>query len=184
MHLLFLTLYELSLSSERAVRSSLSKAYITMKFLECVNVIGQLCAINWLLNTDYVFWGLGILLDMLKGRQWQESGHFPRVSERAWKIERVLSPFGVLSPRLSQVAYCDLSVREMGNINDWTVQCVLMVSERVCERRRVLSQSDTLSLVLGEHVQREDLHLPVVLVRLRVYLLSLLFRYVGLPSLL
>lgn len=26
-----------------------------------------------------------------------------------------------------QVAYCDLSVREMGNINNWTVQCVLMV---------------------------------------------------------
>ncbi|EPB68770.1 Innexin [Ancylostoma ceylanicum] len=27
-----------------------------------------------------------------------------------------------------QVAFCDLTVREMGNINNWTVQCVLMVS--------------------------------------------------------
>ncbi|GMT28902.1 hypothetical protein PFISCL1PPCAC_20199, partial [Pristionchus fissidentatus] len=85
-------------------RTYLSNVYLTMKILEVVNVLGQLLLINLWLGTDYTFWGFGILRDMLSGRQWQHSGHFPRV------------------------AYCDLSVREMGNINNWTVQCVLMVN--------------------------------------------------------
>ncbi|KAJ1355900.1 hypothetical protein KIN20_013471 [Parelaphostrongylus tenuis] len=84
--------------------SSLFNLYIVMKVLIFVNLLLQFFFLNHFLGTSYTFWGAGILLDMIRGRQWQNSGHFPRV------------------------AFCDLTVREMGNVNNWTVQCVLMVN--------------------------------------------------------
>lgn len=30
------------------------------------------------LSTSYLFWGFGILRDLASGREWEESGHFPR----------------------------------------------------------------------------------------------------------
>ncbi|XGW19222.1 hypothetical protein V3C99_003226, partial [Haemonchus contortus] len=84
--------------------SSLFNLYIIMKVLIFGNLLLQFFCLNHFLGTEYTFWGLGIALDMLRGRQWQQSGHFPRV------------------------AFCDLTVREMGNVNNWTVQCVLMVN--------------------------------------------------------
>lgn len=60
---------------------------------------------------DY-FMGLGpmygwtITKDILQGRQWQESGSFPRVT------------------------FCDFQVRELGYVNNWSLQCVLMVNIR------------------------------------------------------
>ncbi|KAL6730245.1 hypothetical protein Aduo_001229 [Ancylostoma duodenale] len=84
--------------------SSLFNLYIVMKVLIFANLLLQFFFLNHFLGTEYTFWGAGILFDMIRGRQWQHSGHFPRV------------------------AFCDLTVREMGNINNWTVQCVLMVN--------------------------------------------------------
>ncbi|KAE9419237.1 hypothetical protein Angca_004838, partial [Angiostrongylus cantonensis] len=84
--------------------SSLFNLYIIMKVLIFVNLLLQFFLLNHFLGTAYTFWGAGILFDMIRGRQWQNSGHFPRV------------------------AFCDLTVREMGNVNNWTVQCVLMVN--------------------------------------------------------
>ncbi|CAP31092.2 Protein CBR-INX-17 [Caenorhabditis briggsae] len=58
---------------------------------------------------DY-FMGMGPLYgwtvtkDLLQGRQWQESGTFPRVT------------------------FCDFQVRELGYVNNWSLQCVLMVN--------------------------------------------------------
>uniref|UniRef100_A0A158PB08 Innexin n=1 Tax=Angiostrongylus cantonensis TaxID=6313 RepID=A0A158PB08_ANGCA len=75
-----------------------------LKVLIFVNLLLQFFLLNHFLGTAYTFWGAGILFDMIRGRQWQNSGHFPRV------------------------AFCDLTVREMGNVNNWTVQCVLMVN--------------------------------------------------------
>ncbi|VDN52742.1 unnamed protein product [Dracunculus medinensis] len=51
---------------------------------------------------QYTFWGLGILNDLIYNRHWSISGHFPRVT------------------------MCDVTVRELGNFHNWTVQCVLM----------------------------------------------------------
>lgn len=45
-----------------------------------------------------------------------------------WKFEKKRGLDNLEISNNSQVAYCDLSVREMGNINNWTVQCVLMVN--------------------------------------------------------
>ncbi|KHJ75997.1 innexin-3 domain protein, partial [Oesophagostomum dentatum] len=86
----------------------LLQSVVVVKFffqiLIFANLLIQFFFLNHFLGTEYTFWGAGILNDMLHGRQWQQSGHFPRV------------------------AFCDLTVREMGNINNWTVQCVLMVN--------------------------------------------------------
>ncbi|CAD6194742.1 unnamed protein product [Caenorhabditis auriculariae] len=84
--------------------SNLFNVYIVMKVLILVNVFLQFVLLNQFLGTQYTFWGLGVFWDMVNGRHWQQSGHFPRV------------------------AFCDLNVRELGNINHWTVQCVLMVN--------------------------------------------------------
>ncbi|CAJ0575381.1 unnamed protein product, partial [Mesorhabditis spiculigera] len=82
----------------------LSNLYFFCKTLMLINVVGQLVFLNHWLGTKYTFWGFGILWDMINGRHWQESGHFPRVT------------------------YCDVTVRELGNVNNWTLQCVLMVN--------------------------------------------------------
>ncbi|VDN29564.1 unnamed protein product [Cylicostephanus goldi] len=94
--------------------SSLFNLYIIVKILIFANLLLQFFFLNHFLGTEYTFWGAGILNDMLHGRQWQQSGHFPRV------------------------AFCDLTVREMGNINNWTVQCVLMVSVYSSRRQRAI----------------------------------------------
>ncbi|VDO20424.1 unnamed protein product [Haemonchus placei] len=60
--------------------SSLFNLYIIMKVLIFGNLLLQFFCLNHFLGTEYTFWGLGIALDMLRGRQWQQSGHFPRVN--------------------------------------------------------------------------------------------------------
>uniref|UniRef100_A0AC34QWT4 Innexin n=1 Tax=Panagrolaimus sp. JU765 TaxID=591449 RepID=A0AC34QWT4_9BILA len=80
--------------------------YLVFKLLNCVNVIGQLFVLNHFLNTNYTFWGFGILRDLLTGRDWTASGHFPRVT------------------------YCDFMRREdVSSVPmQFTVQCVLMIN--------------------------------------------------------
>ncbi len=50
-----------------------------MKLLFLLNVLAQFVVLNHFLGPQYTFWGFGILNDILNGRQWQTSGHFPRV---------------------------------------------------------------------------------------------------------
>ncbi|KJH51077.1 Innexin [Dictyocaulus viviparus] len=98
------TLRKVNVSKVVRYGSSLFNLYIVMKVLMFTNLLLQFFFLNHFLGTAYTFWGVGILMDLIRGRQWQQSGHFPRV------------------------AFCDLTVREMGNVNNWTVQCVLMVN--------------------------------------------------------
>ncbi|CAB3407339.1 unnamed protein product [Caenorhabditis bovis] len=84
--------------------SSIFNWYMVMKAAILANVAIQFFALNAFLGTEYTLWGFGVLVDMLNNRHWQESGHFPRV------------------------AFCDITSRELGNIHNWTVQCVLMVN--------------------------------------------------------
>ncbi|KIH49897.1 Innexin, partial [Ancylostoma duodenale] len=49
--------------------------------------------------------GLRVVVDALNGRQWKNSGNFPRVT------------------------FCDLEVRELGGaVHRWSLQCVLMIN--------------------------------------------------------
>uniref|UniRef100_A0A0N5ABY8 Innexin n=1 Tax=Syphacia muris TaxID=451379 RepID=A0A0N5ABY8_9BILA len=78
--------------------------YIGCKMLNLLNICIQFALLNTLLGPEYKLWGFGILNDLIHGRQWNESGHFPRVT------------------------YCDINVREIGSVNRKTVQCVLMIN--------------------------------------------------------
>uniref|UniRef100_F1L806 Innexin n=1 Tax=Ascaris suum TaxID=6253 RepID=F1L806_ASCSU len=78
--------------------------YLFTKLLYVVNVVMQFVILNAFLGPQYTFWGAGILADIWNGKEWNESGHFPRVT------------------------MCDFNVRVLGNIHRWTVQCVLMIN--------------------------------------------------------
>ncbi|CAD5229285.1 unnamed protein product [Bursaphelenchus okinawaensis] len=82
----------------------LSVLYLFTKLLYVVNIVAQLLMLNQFLGPSYTFWGYGVLTDVMSGREWSESGHFPRVT------------------------LCDFNVRVLGNIHRWTVQCVLMIN--------------------------------------------------------
>ena len=82
----------------------LTTLYLFTKLLYVGNVVLQFVILNVFLGPQYTFWGVGILSDIWNGKEWSESGHFPRVT------------------------MCDFNVRVLGNIHRWTVQCVLMIN--------------------------------------------------------
>ncbi|VDM09984.1 unnamed protein product [Wuchereria bancrofti] len=87
----------------------LRQVYVTTLYLFCkclnvLNIITQLYLLNCFLGMQYHSWGFGILNDLINGREWSVSGNFPRVT------------------------FCDVVIREIGNTNRKTVQCVLMIN--------------------------------------------------------
>uniref|UniRef100_A0A1I8AKI9 Innexin n=1 Tax=Steinernema glaseri TaxID=37863 RepID=A0A1I8AKI9_9BILA len=83
----------------------ISTMYLFTKVLYLVNVIIQLYLMNKFLETDkYQWYGFGVIRDILNGTKWETSGAFPRVS------------------------VCDFSVRQVANIQRYSVQCVLVIN--------------------------------------------------------
>ncbi|PAA62711.1 hypothetical protein BOX15_Mlig011942g3 [Macrostomum lignano] len=79
--------------------------YLICKACYICNVIGQFFLMNKYLGTNYTFYGLELLRDLAEGRQWEESGNFPRIT------------------------LCDFYVRRVGaNNHRHTVQCVLPIN--------------------------------------------------------
>uniref|UniRef100_A0A914X929 Innexin n=1 Tax=Plectus sambesii TaxID=2011161 RepID=A0A914X929_9BILA len=79
--------------------------YLVTKLFYLLNVIFQLHAMNKFLETDkYNWYGFGVIRDILNGTQWEKSGVFPRVS------------------------ICDFEVRQVANIQKYSVQCVLVIN--------------------------------------------------------
>jgi len=84
--------------------SYLSTLYLVVKFIYMLQILVQFVILNNFLGTHYTFWGFEILRDLAYGLEWQESGHFPRVT------------------------MCDFEIRVLGNTHRHTLQCVLMIN--------------------------------------------------------
>ncbi|KAI1723290.1 innexin domain-containing protein [Ditylenchus destructor] len=83
----------------------ISYMYLITKIFYLVNVITQLYLMNKFLETDkYQWYGYSVIRDIMKGIPWESSGFFPRVS------------------------LCDFSVRQVANIQKYSVQCVLVIN--------------------------------------------------------
>lgn len=60
--------------SGKNVNTYLTSLYIFVKALYMANVVGQFFLLNQFLGTNYSFWGVQILADLARGREWQDSG--------------------------------------------------------------------------------------------------------------
>ncbi|KAL7073576.1 hypothetical protein ACQ4LE_007082 [Meloidogyne hapla] len=79
-------------------------AYISTKLLYAFNALMQFMLVKWMLGAPDPFWGWNVISDIIAGREWPETGNFPRVT------------------------LCDFSVRVLGNLHRHSVQCVLMIN--------------------------------------------------------
>nr|CAC69996.1 innexin [Chaetopterus variopedatus] len=78
--------------------------YIIVKILYLINVVGQLFLLNAFLGTDYHLYGFQIVDKLIKDENIIVSSRFPRVT------------------------MCDFRIRQLGNIHNHTVQCVLPIN--------------------------------------------------------
>jgi hypothetical protein len=66
--------------------------YLIVKLLFIINLILQFVLLNAFLGPEYNFWGYRVLRDLANGREWEESGAFPRVSQIVFIFSYCLSP--------------------------------------------------------------------------------------------
>ncbi|EPB78498.1 Innexin [Ancylostoma ceylanicum] len=79
--------------------------YLLTKLFYTINIVVQFVLLNACLKSDeYLFFGFQVLQDLLAGKPWTESGHFPRVT------------------------LCDFEVRYLANLNRFSTLCWLMNS--------------------------------------------------------
>ncbi len=82
----------------------LTTVYLFSKLLYIGNTVGQLFMLNMFLGTDYHMFGVHVINALFHGEIWRPTERFPRVT------------------------LCDFEVRELGNVNQHTVQCVLPIN--------------------------------------------------------
>ena len=78
--------------------------YMVVKLLYIANLFGQLFVLNEFLGTDFNMYGIDVLVKHSRGEDWTNSPRFPRVT------------------------MCDFTVRRLGNLHKYTVQCVLPIN--------------------------------------------------------
>ena len=78
---------------------------ITVRFLYLVNVTGQLILLNEFLTDDFYIYGYDVITNFLAGKDWSlNHSRFPRVT------------------------LCDFDIRQLSNIQRYTLQCVLPIN--------------------------------------------------------
>lgn len=82
----------------------LTTLYLFSKFLLLVSVLSQLFALNFFLGQDFHLYGFDAIGSMFAGEDQAASDRFPRVT------------------------MCDFKVRRLGNVQRYTVQCVLPIN--------------------------------------------------------
>ena len=78
--------------------------YVFTKMLYCANCVGQFFLLNSFLAMDFGGYGFEIISYFSQHGEWKESPRFPRVT------------------------LCDFMVRQLSNVQRWTVQCVLPIN--------------------------------------------------------
>ena len=78
--------------------------YLFVKILYCINIVGQFFLLNAFMANDFNVFGLEIILYLIGRGDWKPSLRFPRVT------------------------LCDYQIRQLANVQQWTVQCVLPVN--------------------------------------------------------
>ncbi|KAL5972208.1 Innexin unc-9 [Taenia solium] len=58
----------------------LTTLYCLVKCLYVVNAVGQIYLMERFVGARVTFYGAAVLADLVRGRDWQQSGHFPRVT--------------------------------------------------------------------------------------------------------
>lgn len=88
----------------RRYGNHLVTASVITKAIYVMNAISHLYILNAFLGTDYHLYGFQILDKLYRGEDWMESRRFPRVT------------------------LCDFQIRQLQNVQEWTVQCVLPIN--------------------------------------------------------
>lgn len=65
---------------QRSSGQFLTSLYFFMKCLYLTNAVGQLYLMERFVGSKVNFYGARVLADLVNGRDWQRSGHFPRVT--------------------------------------------------------------------------------------------------------
>ncbi|CAG2217539.1 inx [Mytilus edulis] len=78
--------------------------YLFIKLLYCANVVGQFFLLNAFMAMDYNVFGFEVLDYLLSNGEWKESPKFPRVT------------------------LCDFQIRQLNNVQRYTIQCVLPIN--------------------------------------------------------
>ena len=82
----------------------LSALFLFIKILYVVNIIGQFFLLNAFMATDYNLYGFEVIHGLQTNTPWRESPRFPRVT------------------------FCDFEIRQLQNVQRFTIQCVLPIN--------------------------------------------------------
>lgn len=78
--------------------------YLVTKFFYILNAFAQLFVLDIFMGSRFRAYGIQVLSELYSGKDWTDSPRFPRVT------------------------MCDFNVRRLGNVQRYTVQCVLPIN--------------------------------------------------------